>query len=91
MSVFFCKKSVWLFPVLFSLSQCYAEMVEEEEPASSDSKPIRFLQFNEVGLGYACCQSPTSLLQHPLSKAKYHEVTGPKPQLITAQKLIKVT
>lgn len=25
----------------------------------------------------------TSLLQHPLFKTKYHEVTGPKPQLIT--------
>lgn len=53
-------------------------MLEDKEPASSDSKPVQFLQLNEVGLGYICCLNPTSVLQHPLSKAKYQEVTGPK-------------
>lgn len=66
-------------------------MLEDEEPAPSNSKPIQLLPLNEVALGYTCCQSPTSLLQHSLSKAKYQEVTGPKPELITAQKLIKLT
>lgn len=74
-------------------------MLGKEELASLNSKPIQFLKLylNELalglglGLGYTCCRSSISLLQCPLSRTKYYEFTGLKPQLITAWELTKLT